>query len=72
MKVQHSLKEDRCWAFDLKGDPDEIKPLDCTSYPLQVKDLQEFVRDHDSRLILYNAWIRNHETGAVSQASKTK
>ena len=53
MKVQHSLKEDRCWAFDLRGDPDEMKPLDCSSYPLQVEDLREFVRDHDSRLIQY-------------------
>jgi hypothetical protein len=72
IKVQHSLKEDRCRAFDLKVDPDEMKPLECSSYPLQLEDLQKFVRDHDSRLFQYNAWIRNHQAGMVSQVSETK
>jgi hypothetical protein len=72
IKVQHSLKENQCRAFDLKADPDEMKPLECSSYPLQLEDLQKFVRDHDSRLFQYSAWIRDHQTGTVSQAAKKK
>jgi hypothetical protein len=69
IKVQHSLKENRCRAFDLKADPDEMKPIECSSYPLQLEDLQKFVRDHDSRLLQHNAWIGEHQTGTISQAS---
>jgi hypothetical protein len=72
IKVQHSLKENQCRAFDLKADPDEMKPLECSSYPLQLEDLQKFVRDHDSRLFQYSAWIRDHQPGTVSQASGKK
>jgi hypothetical protein len=54
IEVQQSLKENRCRVFDLKVDPDEMKPLDCTSYPLQFEDLWEFVREHDWRLLQYH------------------
>jgi hypothetical protein len=55
IKVQYSLKKNRCWAFDLNLDPDEKNPLDCSSYPLQVETLHKFVSDHDSNLLKYNA-----------------
>ncbi len=58
IKVQYSLKKDRCWAFDLKIDPDEKNPLDCSLYPLQQEALHKFVRDHDSNLLKYNARLR--------------
>lgn len=58
IKVQYSLKENRCWAFDLKLDPDEKNPLDCSSYKLQLEALQNFANYHDSGLVQYNACLR--------------
>jgi hypothetical protein len=58
IKVQYSLKKNRCWVFDLKPDPDEKNPLDCSSYPLQLETLHKFVSDHDSSLLKYNASLR--------------
>jgi hypothetical protein len=58
VKVQVSLKKDRCWAFDLKSDPDENTLLDCSSFKEQVEGLQEFVRRHDEGLSEYNASVR--------------
>jgi phosphoglycerol transferase MdoB-like AlkP superfamily enzyme len=58
IKVQYSLKKNRCWAFDLNLDPDEKNPLDCSLYPLQVEALHKFVSDHDSNLHKYNANLR--------------
>jgi arylsulfatase A-like enzyme len=58
IKVQYSLKKDRCWAFDLKLDPDEKTPLDCSLYPLQQEALHKFVRDHDLNLFKYNASLK--------------
>ncbi|MEW6376816.1 MAG: sulfatase-like hydrolase/transferase, partial [Thermodesulfobacteriota bacterium] len=57
MKVHYSLKQNRCWAFDLKLDPDEKNPLDCSLYQSQLGDLRHFVSNHDSRLLQYNAQI---------------
>lgn len=57
IKVQYSLKKNRSWAFDLKLDPDEKKPLDSSLYQLQLDALHQFVRHHDSGLIQYNVWI---------------
>jgi hypothetical protein len=54
-KVQYSLKKNNCWAFDLKLDPDEKNPLDCSSYPLEVEGLRKFVAEHDANLLKYNA-----------------
>jgi membrane-anchored protein YejM (alkaline phosphatase superfamily) len=58
IKVQYSLKKNRCWAFDLKLDPDEKNPLDCSLYPTQLEALHKFVSDHDSNLLKYNTSLR--------------
>jgi arylsulfatase A-like enzyme len=58
VKVQYSLKKNRCWAFDLNLDPDEKNPLDCSLYPAQVEALHKFVSEHDSNLLKYNASLR--------------
>ena len=58
IKVQHSLKKKRCWTFDLKHDPDEKSPLDCSHYPLQRETLHKFVSDHDEHLLKYNASLK--------------
>ena len=57
IKVQYSLKKNRCRVFDLKLDPEEDLPLDCSSYQLQLEALQNFVGYHDSNLEKYNACI---------------
>jgi len=72
IKVQYSLKKNRCWAFDLKLDPDEKNPLDCSSYPLQLKALHNFVSDHDSSLLKYNANLREKKGVPEPQASVVK
>jgi membrane-anchored protein YejM (alkaline phosphatase superfamily) len=58
IKVQYSLKKNRCWAFDLKLDPDEKNPLDCSLYPTQLEALHKFVSDHDLNLLKYNTSLR--------------
>jgi len=58
IKVQVSLKKNRCWAFDLRADPDEKTPLDCGPYQSQLEALRNFVRDHDTNLAQYNACNR--------------
>jgi len=58
IKVQYSLKKNRCWAFDLKLDPDEKSPLDCSHYPVQRETLHKFVSDHDSNLMKYNTSLK--------------
>ncbi len=58
IKVQYSLKKNRCWAFDLKLDPDEKNPLGCSSYKLQLEALHDFVSNHDSSLVKYNALVK--------------
>jgi len=57
IKVQYSLKKNRCWVFDLKIDPGEKNPLDCSSYKLQLEALHQFVNHHDSSLIQYNVCL---------------
>ncbi|HMK51414.1 MAG TPA: LTA synthase family protein [Thermodesulfobacteriota bacterium] len=57
IKVQYSLKRKRCWAFDLKLDPEEKNPLDCSLYPLQAQVLLKCAADHDARLLKYNATL---------------
>jgi arylsulfatase A-like enzyme len=51
VKVQYSLKKNDCRVFDLKVDPDEKNPLDCSLYPLQLETLHKFVSDHDLNLL---------------------
>jgi hypothetical protein len=59
IKVQYSLKKKKCWVFDLKHDPDEKNPLDCSHYPLQREDLHRFVSNHDEHLLKYNASLKD-------------
>jgi membrane-anchored protein YejM (alkaline phosphatase superfamily) len=66
IKVQYSLKKNRCWVFDLKHDPDEKKPLDCSHFPLQAEALHKFAIDHDEHLLKYNASLK--EKGKISGA----
>ena len=58
IKVQYSLKKNRCWAFDLKADADENTPLDCSPYQPQLEALHQFTRTHDSNLAQYSASLR--------------
>lgn len=58
VKVQYSLRRNRCQAFDLKFDPGEKNPLDCSAYDRQLDALRTFASYHDSNLIRYNASLR--------------
>jgi phosphoglycerol transferase MdoB-like AlkP superfamily enzyme len=72
IKVQYSLKKNRCWVFDLKHDPDEKNPLDCSVYPLQLETLHKFVSDHDSSLLKYNASLREKRRFSGTQPPVVK
>jgi hypothetical protein len=72
LKVQYSLKKNNCWAFDLKLDPDEKNPLDCSSYPLQLETLHKFVTAHDANLLKYNATVRKRREISETQAPMAK
>jgi membrane-anchored protein YejM (alkaline phosphatase superfamily) len=61
IKVQFSLKKNRCWAFDLKRDPDEKNPLDCSLYEPQFEALRKFVGDHDLTLVKYNENLKEEK-----------
>jgi arylsulfatase A-like enzyme len=61
IKVQYSLKRERCWAFDLRTDPDEENPLDCSSYSPRLEALRKFTRNHDSNLLKYSATRREEK-----------
>jgi len=71
IKVQYSLKKNKCWAFDLKLDPDEKNRLDCSSFPLEVETLHQFVAAHDANLLKYNASFREKK-GFQAQAPSLK
>jgi arylsulfatase A-like enzyme len=72
IKVQYSLKKNRCWAFDLKLDPEEKNLLDCSLYSLQLEALHKFVSDHDSNLLKYNANLREKNGFQGTQAPVAK
>jgi hypothetical protein len=72
IKVQYSLKKRRCWAFDLGLDPDEKNPLDCSSYSVELEALHKFVSDHDSKLLEYNAAVREKKGVSRVQAPADK
>ena len=72
IKVQYSLKKKKCWAFDLKMDPEERNPLDCSLYPLQLETLHKFVSDHDASLLHYNSSLREKRGISVDQAPIVK
>ena len=63
IKVQYSLKKNSSWAYDLKLDPGEGNPLDCSAYEPQLEALRKFVSYHDSSLVKYNARIREEKNG---------
>jgi len=54
IKVQYSIKNSKCWAFDLKNDPDEKNPLDCSLFKSQIEALHFFTNHHNSSLIQYS------------------
>jgi membrane-anchored protein YejM (alkaline phosphatase superfamily) len=58
IKVQYSLKNKNCQAFDLRVDPGEEHPLDCSPYQPQLEALHKFVDHHDSGLVQYNASLK--------------
>ena len=58
IKVQYSLKKKRCQAFNLKADPEERNPVDCSLYEPQFDALKRFVRYHDLNLVKYNERIK--------------
>jgi membrane-anchored protein YejM (alkaline phosphatase superfamily) len=69
IKVQYSLKKKRCWAFDLKLDPEERNPLNCSMYPLQFEVLQRFASSHDARLLEYNSSLKKEKGISGDQTS---
>ena len=58
IKVQYSLKKNNCQVFDLKVDPEEKNPVDCSLYSLQLGALRKFVSDHDLNLLKYYVALR--------------
>ncbi|MGB9628988.1 MAG: LTA synthase family protein [Thermodesulfobacteriota bacterium] len=58
IKTQHSLKDHRSWAFDLKADPEEKNPLEASRFPLQLEHLLRYTRSHDQRLVQYNDLLK--------------
>jgi Sulfatase len=58
IKVQHSLKKNNCSAFDLRVDPEEKNPLDCSFYQPQLEALHRFTHYHDSSLVKYSASVK--------------
>ncbi len=69
LKVQYSLKKKRCWAFDLKVDPEEKVPLDCSSFGNQLEALRRFVTFHDARLVKYNEAIKERRQWSEERSS---
>ena len=72
VKVQCSLKKKKCWAFDLKNDPDEQRPLDCSSYSNQLETLRRFTGFHDASLVRYNEWIKEKKLSGAESAVTVK
>ncbi|MGQ9636897.1 MAG: sulfatase-like hydrolase/transferase [Thermodesulfobacteriota bacterium] len=60
-KIQYSYKKNRCWAFDLKTDPEEQTPLSCHLFKTQWEDLQQFVQYHNEKLLKYNEFVKERE-----------
>ncbi len=58
IKLQYSLKKNKCWAFDLKVDPGEKNFLDCSLYQPQLEALHGFVDHHNSILVQYSLSVR--------------
>lgn len=60
IKIQKSLKQNKCWAYDLKQDPAEETRLDCSSFQSQLDALRRFTADHDRDLLQYNASLNKN------------
>lgn len=54
IKLQYSLKNKKCWVFDLKSDPEEKNPKDCSLFNDQLEVLKYFVDHHNTNLLEYN------------------
>jgi arylsulfatase A-like enzyme len=54
IKVQYSLKHQRCWAYDLKHDPAEKKILPCTNFEAQRRALLLWSQYQPQLLDRYN------------------
>ncbi|MCK6508362.1 sulfatase-like hydrolase/transferase [Myxococcota bacterium] len=54
IKVQYSLKHQRCWAYDLKQDPTEKNVLPCASFEAQRRALLLWSRYQPQLLDQYN------------------
>jgi hypothetical protein len=50
LKVQLGLNDQRCWAFDLQGDPSEKKKLGCQKYGADLAVLKAW-RDRQRRML---------------------
>ncbi len=57
IKVQYSLKKNKCWAYDLNRDPEEKSPLECSAYQAQLEALRKFVNTHDATLVRFNSAV---------------
>jgi arylsulfatase A-like enzyme len=58
LKLQISLRDGSCWAFDLKSDPEERRRLGCQHYPEQQQALLAYRRNQQSALRRYNQFSR--------------
>ncbi|HQP49896.1 MAG TPA: sulfatase-like hydrolase/transferase, partial [Spirochaetota bacterium] len=70
IKVQHSFKDNQCWAFDLTKDPGEKTKLNCSAYPGQQESLMFFHQYQHHILNAYNMELQqkkdfNNEYHAV-------
>lgn len=54
IKVQHSFKDNQCWAFDLTKDPGEKTKLNCSAYSGQQESLMFFHQYQHHILNAYN------------------
>jgi hypothetical protein len=58
LKVQYSLREKSCRAYDLQQDPYEEKPHNCSPFQEQFEALRKFVDYHNRSLLSYNTSIK--------------
>ena len=58
IKVQYSLRNNRCWAFDLMNDSDEKNLLPCDNYHQQLEALVTFASYQKKALIRYNKSVK--------------
>lgn len=60
IKLQISFKNNACWAFDLKVDPEERKPLACLPYKAQQQALLLYRTNQRIALRRYNQQAQGH------------